>query len=462
MSIKKFAGIETLQAFLDGCKTIFANITHKHTMSDITDIGMDWNQNDELAPDYIKNRTHYKTQTFETIFPKQTVELTLKERDDADSVMTGYIIEEEGASLDLWNEEDFIVTINGVEYQCTSRVQGDGIVVGNSTLNPYFYEEGFPEDYPFYIQYVNEYTDVGDGLFGITYPAEWYFSFADTTLTNVEIEIKKSAGSTIKTLDEEYIPNTIARKEDIPAQYTPIYYGVCSDEAGTASSYTVDTTDDFKLIKGTILAVKFINQHNVYGAFNMNVNNTGDKTVNVNNSGGSLAASSIRIFIYDGAAWIESYWKNTQYDLPKLGIIYCDCDTAAGTTEKICDTNSAYDTVASNTYAYIRFKYAVISNSTLKIGSTQTCPIYYKDAPISNGIIQAGDIALFVRRHSSKVGGHVYTLISIDRWGEDIDNLKTYVDTKFEGVTDSLELITVDDIDTICGGAIQYAEDVMF
>ena len=27
---------------------------------------------------------------------------------------------------------------------------------------------------------------------------------------------------------------------------------------------------------------------------------------------------------------------------------------------------------------------------------------------------------------------------------------------------DSLELITVDDIDTICGGTIQYAEDVMF
>ena len=34
---KKFAGLESLQAFLDGCKTLFANITHKHTMSDITD-----------------------------------------------------------------------------------------------------------------------------------------------------------------------------------------------------------------------------------------------------------------------------------------------------------------------------------------------------------------------------------------------------------------------------------------
>ena len=38
---KKFAGLESLQAFLDGCKTIFANITHKHTMSDITDYTVD-------------------------------------------------------------------------------------------------------------------------------------------------------------------------------------------------------------------------------------------------------------------------------------------------------------------------------------------------------------------------------------------------------------------------------------
>lgn len=38
---KKFAGLGTLQAFLDGCKTLFASITHKHTMSDITDYTVD-------------------------------------------------------------------------------------------------------------------------------------------------------------------------------------------------------------------------------------------------------------------------------------------------------------------------------------------------------------------------------------------------------------------------------------
>lgn len=38
---KKYVGLETLQTFLDGCKTIFANLTHKHTLSDISDYVID-------------------------------------------------------------------------------------------------------------------------------------------------------------------------------------------------------------------------------------------------------------------------------------------------------------------------------------------------------------------------------------------------------------------------------------
>lgn len=41
----------------------------------------------------------------------------------------------------------------------------------------------------------------------------------------------------------------------------------------------------------------------------------------------------------------------------------------------------------------------------------------------------------------------------------DSSTIKNYY-TKTE--TDELELITVDDIDAICGGDISYAEDVMF
>lgn len=38
---KKYAGLEALQTFLDGCKTLFATITHKHTLSDISDYTVD-------------------------------------------------------------------------------------------------------------------------------------------------------------------------------------------------------------------------------------------------------------------------------------------------------------------------------------------------------------------------------------------------------------------------------------
>lgn len=39
--IKKFADLGTLQAFLDGCKTLFASIVHKHVLSDISDYTVD-------------------------------------------------------------------------------------------------------------------------------------------------------------------------------------------------------------------------------------------------------------------------------------------------------------------------------------------------------------------------------------------------------------------------------------
>lgn len=38
---KKYAGLDALQTFLEGCKTLFASITHKHTISDITDYKVD-------------------------------------------------------------------------------------------------------------------------------------------------------------------------------------------------------------------------------------------------------------------------------------------------------------------------------------------------------------------------------------------------------------------------------------
>lgn len=70
-----------------------------------------------------------------------------------------------------------------------------------------------------------------------------------------------------------------------------------------------------------------------------------------------------------------------------------------------------------------------------------------------------------------KIGGSSYA----DTTAKTIAT-EEYVDTQIEEVTnnidlsnyytktetDNLELITVDDIDAICGGAIQYAEDVMF
>ena len=41
MATNKYASLNTLREFLENLKTIFASITHKHTMSDLTDYTVD-------------------------------------------------------------------------------------------------------------------------------------------------------------------------------------------------------------------------------------------------------------------------------------------------------------------------------------------------------------------------------------------------------------------------------------
>lgn len=41
MSQKKYASLSTLQTFLDNLRTTFANLSHKHTLSDLTDYKVD-------------------------------------------------------------------------------------------------------------------------------------------------------------------------------------------------------------------------------------------------------------------------------------------------------------------------------------------------------------------------------------------------------------------------------------
>lgn len=115
---------------------------------------------------------------------------------------------------------------------------------------------------------------------------------------------------------------------------------------------------------------------------------------------------------------------------------YGVCSTDASTAAKTVQIDGFE--LREGAVVYVKFTNSnSASNPTLNVNSKGAKAIYYRDAAITDGVIKAGDIATFI--YSTN-----YHLISID------------------SSASSVGVITDEEIDEICGGSIQYAEDVMF
>lgn len=264
--------------------------------------------------------------------------------------------------------------------------------------------------------------------------------------------------SEVKTLDEHLIPSTIARVNDVEEVRALVgdtavsdqisaaisahghnYYGVCTTAADTAAK-TVEI-DGFELNIGAMVIVKFDNANSASNP-TLNVSGTGAKpmyrygttAISTGTTTTGWYADSVQMFVYDGTGWIRDYWNNTTYSNAGLGHGYTTCSTAAATLAKTAALSSyALTTGGSIT---VKFENDVPANSTLNIASKGAKAIYYRGSAITDGVIKAGDTATFV--YST-----YYHLITIDKQQD-------------------VEAITNEEIDRICGGAISYAEDVMF
>lgn len=106
---------------------------------------------------------------------------------------------------------------------------------------------------------------------------------------------------------------------------------------------------------------------------------------------------------------------NSTYTNMSLGQGYGTCSTAAGTVAKVVSLSSY--SLTKNGIVAVKFTYAVPANATMNINSKGAKNIFYRGAKITAGIIEAGDIAVFM------YDGTQYQLISIDRWQKDIEGL---------------------------------------
>lgn len=179
----------------------------------------DWNQNDENALDYVKNRTHHIKDATKIILPEMTVE-----------------VEEIGANgqtyIDLANSLSpiygdgrlYIVTIDGVSYRCNSWHYRGEPRIGDSR----FLLESEPEylwcpiDVPFLIDYYEEWGDwfPDEGGWGET--TIYSGITLATTPGSHTIKIEEVTGSEYVPLDEKFIPDTIARTSKVEELTTAI------------------------------------------------------------------------------------------------------------------------------------------------------------------------------------------------------------------------------------------------
>ena len=88
-----------------------------------TDSVADWNQNDEFALDYVKNRTHWVDDPVEEIILSEE-NFTIE-----DNQWFGF-----STVLNLSLDNHYTVIFDGVEYQCEPYELYDAVVIGNSTF----------------------------------------------------------------------------------------------------------------------------------------------------------------------------------------------------------------------------------------------------------------------------------------------------------------------------------------
>lgn len=200
-----------------------------------------------------------------------------------------------------------------------------------------------------------------------------------------------------------------------------IYFGTCASSASEANKVVTVDDETFTLLSGTRIFVTFTNTNTVAGLVTLNVNGTGAKGIYLQNFGTESQsdpwakglANAQFSFVYDGTYWVREF---DSYSNSMNGFGYSVCSTATGTNAKT--VSDPYYRKIQNAYYTVTFSYAVNAGATLNINSWGAHPILYRRNNVATGIILAGDTVTFM------FDGTNYNIVSIDRWGTEIENIK--------------------------------------
>ena len=148
----------------------------------------DWNQNNNTASDYVKNRTHYVETTISTLFND-----TFLYTEHQMNISAGMV--ELSNTFEFEEGKQYTVTKDGVEYVLTAQIVDDtpSLMYGN-------------------------FTDLENGswMMAVVEGDNFYVSeCAETELSSTVLKIEGSA-ETVHQLDDKFISDNIARTSAIP------------------------------------------------------------------------------------------------------------------------------------------------------------------------------------------------------------------------------------------------------
>lgn len=205
MDIKKYVSPSNLQVFLNNLKNIFA---FKTDIDEVKEAKADWNQNDQSAIDYVKNRTHYVDKLFEDFSWNGTT-------NGETFVDTKYkytytkLSSQVFTSTDINNAKITLVS-NGTDYTPTTSTinqQYDGMYYCNKVFSVNS-------------KYVYVFIISGKaGTYDLcTIPSDGTYVKVHMSYAVNWSEIKFTFAGTIKKLDEVFIPDSIFESIDAKAE----------------------------------------------------------------------------------------------------------------------------------------------------------------------------------------------------------------------------------------------------
>lgn len=229
--MKKYLDYDGAKVLIDQALEEFAPIDHKHNVDDIEGyVGgdstqSDWNQSDETAPDYVKNRPFYELdeRTETVVVENKTISATESRITFSDFYPSSGV-----TYKIIWDD---------VEYICVAEQRGQSVGLGNWNLVTI----GDTNE-PFFI-----YEAAGYGQY-IYFTSDQIGSEHTYSVYQIEGDI------TVVKLDEKYIPDTIARVTDVETEIANLVNSAPEtlDTIGELATAFKDNSDMIEILNAAV------------------------------------------------------------------------------------------------------------------------------------------------------------------------------------------------------------------